>query len=117
MTVFGDGSQARCFTWVGDVVRVLADLATHRDAPGRIFNVGGTEETSIGELATNIRLLTNSSSEIVLIPYAEAYEAGFEDMQRRVPDVSRLGDFLGYRPSMPLTEMLKRIIEDMRSCG
>jgi len=74
-----------------------------------------TTAPSIGDLAKTIRLLTNSSSEIVLIPYAEAYEAGFEDMQRRIPDVSRLGDFLGYRPSMPLAEMLKRIVEDMRS--
>ena len=117
MTVFGDGSQTRCFTWVGDVVRTLADLATQPAAAGRVFNVGGTEEVSIANLAGLIRRLTNSSSDIAYVPYAEAYEAGFEDMRRRVPDVARIDELLGYHPSLPLEDMLTRIIEDMRRRG
>ena len=115
MTVFGDGTQRRCFCHVGDVVRGLADLMEHEDHYGEVFNIGSTEETSIMELAERIRARTGSSSEIVLVPYDEAYEEGFEDMQRRVPDLAKIGERIGWRPTRSLDDIIEDVIEDQRA--
>jgi UDP-glucose 4-epimerase len=111
LTVFGDGQQRRCFCDVSDVVLALVALAEHPGATGQVLNVGGTEEVTILELAQRIQEKTHSSSEIVLVPYGEAYEAGFEDMRRRIPDISKIRDLIGYRPSKSLDQSLDRVIE------
>jgi len=110
ITVYGDGTQSRCFGFVGDVVNAFTKLMDHPDAPGRVFNIGSTEEVSIGELAELVKVMTESKSEIVQIPYDEAYEAGFEDMPRRVPDTSRIRDLIGFRPTMTLEQILEKVI-------
>jgi UDP-glucose 4-epimerase len=112
--VYGDGTQRRSFTWVGDVVGALATLIQRPQAYGEVFNVGHTKEISIYDLARRIKALTGSASEIVCIPYDQAYEAGFEDMARRLPDISKLHHQIGYQPSLDLSEMLERIIADER---
>lgn len=110
ITVYGDGSQSRCFTYVGDVVGALIAVAEHPEAVGRVFNVGNDkEEITIGELARRVQQRTGSKSEIVQVPYDEAYEEGFEDMQRRVPDLSRLRELIGYEPAVHLDEILDRV--------
>jgi UDP-glucose 4-epimerase len=110
ITVFGDGSQTRCFAYVGDVVHALIKLMDHPDAVGQVFNIGSCEEISIGELAEMVKVLTGSASDIVLVPYREAYEEGFEDMPRRVPDITRITTMLGYRPSVNLETILRQVI-------
>jgi len=110
ITVYGDGRQSRCFTDVEDVVRATIGLAEEPRAVGEVFNVGGSEEITIGDLAQKVRRLTDSRSEIVFIPYEEAYEAGFEDMQRRVPDITKVSRLIGYCPQVGLDESLRRII-------
>jgi UDP-glucose 4-epimerase len=115
ITVFGDGRQTRSFTDVGDVVVGLVKLVAEPRAVGQVFNIGNNEEVSILELAKRIRAATDSNSEIVLIPYDEAYEAGFEDMPRRVPDLKKIGDLVGYQPTLSLDEILRRVIAHMRS--
>ncbi|MCP3958374.1 MAG: NAD-dependent epimerase/dehydratase family protein [bacterium] len=110
ITVYGDGTQRRSFTWIGDVVDALIRLVEHPEASGRVFNVGHTRDISIRELAELVIRLTGSSSEIVNVPYDEAYDPGFEDMPRRLPDISRIEALIGYRPSLDLPEMLRRII-------
>jgi len=114
ITVFGDGTQTRSFTYVGDVVCALAALVREPAAVGQVFNIGNTEEISIRELAERIKTLTASTSPIVTVPYDQAYEAGFEDMPRRVPDISRIGALIGYRPKVQLDEILTRVIEHFR---
>jgi UDP-glucose 4-epimerase len=111
LTVFGDGQQRRCFCDVSDVVGALIALAEHPDAVGRVFNVGGTEEVSILALAERVKAKTRSASEIVLVPYNDAYEEGFEDMHRRIPDISRAKALIGYAPTKTLDEILDRVIE------
>jgi UDP-glucose 4-epimerase len=111
LTVFGDGSQQRCFCDVRDVVQAIVGLAHHPAALGRVFNVGSEEEISILELAKKIKALTKSRSEIVHVPYAEAYAPGFEDMARRVPDISRVKALLGWSPRRPLSETLEAVRE------
>jgi UDP-glucose 4-epimerase len=106
MTVFGDGCQSRCFTHVNDAVGALIALAESPEANGEVYNVGSTEEIAILELARRIKEMTASASRIVLIPYAQAYKDGFEDMMRRVPDLNKIEDIIGYRPSMNLEEIL-----------
>src|SRR2546422_1417219 len=98
LTVFGDGTQSRSFTYVGDVVAALAALAAEPRAVGQVFNIGNTEEVTIRALAERVRVLAHSSSPIQLIPYDQAYEKGFEDMPRRVPDISRIRDLIGFAP-------------------
>jgi UDP-glucose 4-epimerase len=115
ITVYGDGTQRRSFTWVGDVVGALVSLIQHPGARGEVFNVGHTKDISIYELAVLVKEATGSQSEIVLVPYDRAYEAGFEDMQRRLPDLAKIQKLIGYRPSMDLPEMLARIIAFERS--
>jgi len=111
ITVFGDGTQSRCFGYVGDVVRGLMALMDHPDAPGKVFNVGATEEITILGLAERVKSLIGSSSPIVRIPYGEAYENGFDDMPRRVPDLSRIEALVGYRPTTTLNETIEHVIQ------
>jgi UDP-glucose 4-epimerase len=110
ITVFGDGTQSRCFTHVADVVGALVRVMDHPDSVGQVFNIGSTEEVTIGELAEVVKVLTGSRSEIVLVPYSEAYEAGFEDMPRRVPDLSKIGALIGYKPTHRLEQILQDVI-------
>lgn len=114
LTVFGDGNQTRAFTYVGDAVRALLDLPAHREAFGEVFNIGGGEEISIMDLARLVRERTGSSSEIVTLPYDEAYAPGFEDMQRRVPDIAKLHRVTGFTPSVSLPEIIDRVAEHYR---
>jgi UDP-glucose 4-epimerase len=114
ITVFGDGTQSRSFTYVGDVVRAMVALITEPRAVGQVFNIGNGEEITIGDLAAKIKKMTGSRSEIVMIPYDQAYEAGFEDMPRRVPDISRIKALVGYEPTVQLDETLHRVIEHFR---
>jgi UDP-glucose 4-epimerase len=114
ITVFGDGTQSRSFTYVGDVVRAMVALIDEPRAVGHVFNIGNGREISIGDLAALVKKLTGSSSEIVRIPYDQAYEAGFEDMPRRVPDIAKVRDLVGYEPTVELEEILTRVIEYFR---
>jgi UDP-glucose 4-epimerase len=114
ITVFGDGSQSRSFTYVGDVVRAVVALIDEPRAVGQVFNIGNGHEITIGSLAERIRELTGSRSEIVTIPYDQAYEAGFEDMPRRVPDISKVRALVGYSPSVELDEILERVIDHFK---
>jgi len=114
ITVFGDGTQSRSFTYVADVVDALIRLAGEPRAVGEVFNIGNTEEVSIQALAERVRALTGSRSPIQLIPYDEAYEAGFEDMPRRVPDISKIGALIGYQPRLSLDEIIRTVIEYIR---
>jgi UDP-glucose 4-epimerase len=108
--VYGDGTQRRSFTWVGDVVGAMLALIEHPKAYGEVFNIGHTKEISILDLARLVKTMTHSASEIVLVPYEEAYESGFEDMPRRAPDISKIQGLTGYQPVVDLPEMLARII-------
>ncbi|HEV3468944.1 MAG TPA: GDP-mannose 4,6-dehydratase [Pyrinomonadaceae bacterium] len=111
ITVYGDGTQTRCFGYVKDVVGALVALMDREEATGQVFNVGSNEEVSIMELARRVKELAGSDSEIVTVPYAEAYEEGFEDMPRRVPDISKVSALVGFRPAMPLDGILQSVIE------
>jgi UDP-glucose 4-epimerase len=111
ITVFGDGTQSRSFTYVGDVVRGMIGLVEHPKAVGEVFNIGNGHEISIRQLAEKIKGMTGSSSEIVTIPYDQAYEAGFEDMPRRVPDITKIRQLVGYEPRVQLDDILTRVID------
>ncbi|MPY90060.1 MAG: NAD-dependent epimerase/dehydratase family protein [Luteitalea sp.] len=111
ITVFGDGRQSRSFTYVGDVVRAILALVEHPGAVGGVFNIGNGQEISILDLARKVKTLTRSTSEIVTIPYEKAYEAGFEDMQRRVPDITKIRELVGYEPQVGLDEILAQVID------
>jgi UDP-glucose 4-epimerase len=115
ITVFGDGSQSRSFTYVGDVVRALMGLMNEPRAVGEVFNIGSQEEISIRDLAARVKALTGSTSTIECIPYEKAYEAGFEDMPRRIPDIAKIGSLIGFRPEVQLDEILQRVIEFVRT--
>ena len=110
LTVHGDGTQTRCFGYVGDVVTALMALIEHEGAVGQVFNIGSNEEISILNLARKIKELTGSKSEIVLVPYDQAYEEGFEDMPRRIPDVSKIRELIGFAPKMGLDGILREVI-------
>ncbi|MET0554330.1 MAG: GDP-mannose 4,6-dehydratase [Vicinamibacteria bacterium] len=111
ITVYGDGTQSRCFTYVGDVVNALISLVEHEGAVGQVFNVGNDQrEISILELAQKVKERTKSASEIKIVPYDQAYEAGFEDMPRRVPDLTKIRTLTGYEPKVDLDEILDRVI-------
>jgi len=114
ITVYGSGSQSRCFCDVRDVVEALAGLASHPEAAGQVYNIGSNEEVSIWELAERVKALTGSSSPLVSVPYSEAYAPGFEDMQRRVPDTSRIRALLGWQPRRSLDEILAAVIDYQR---
>jgi UDP-glucose 4-epimerase len=111
LTVFGEGSQRRCFCHVEDVVRALVDLFADDRSFGEIVNVGSQEEVSMIELARRVIEMTDSASSISLIPYEEAYEEGFEDMHRRVPDISKIEKLIGWRPSLSLDEIIADIAD------
>jgi len=106
LRVFGDGSQTRCFCHVRDTVRALMALAEQPRAVGQIVNIGTRESISIRGLAERVIARTGSSSPIVLVPYAEAYEPGFEDMQRRMPDTTRIHELTGWAPERSLDEII-----------
>jgi UDP-glucose 4-epimerase len=112
MTVYGDGLQRRCFTDVSDVVAALLKLSLAEEAVGQVINIGNdSQEISIMDLAKLVRKKTGSSSEIVLVPYAQAYEEGFEDMPRRIPDLTKIKKLIGYEPRIGLDGILDGIIE------
>jgi UDP-glucose 4-epimerase len=111
LTVFGDGTQTRCFCHVEDVVRGLVALMLLGDAAyGEVFNIGAQEEISMLSLADRVRALTGSESDVVLVPYDEAYEEGFEDMPRRVPDISKIEAAVGWTPTRTLNEILGDVV-------
>ncbi len=110
ITVYGDGKQSRCFAYVGDVVGALIELMEHPAAIGQVFNIGSNEEVTILELATRVKQLTNSTSEILCVPYDEAYDEGFEDMPRRVPNVSKVRALIGFHSTMTLDGIIQSVI-------
>ncbi len=110
ITVYGDGRQSRCFCHVMDVVPALARLALENDAVGKVFNIGSDQEVEILALAREVKRLAGSVSDIVLVPYDVAYAQGFEDMRRRVPDLSRISALIGFRPTRDLTSILESVI-------
>ncbi|HLY93893.1 MAG TPA: GDP-mannose 4,6-dehydratase [Gaiellaceae bacterium] len=110
ITVFGDGSQQRCFGHVFDVIGALEKLCLSDAAVGRVFNVGATDEITILGLAEKVKAMTGSTSTIELVPYDKAYEAGFEDMMRRIPDIGRVKECVGYQPTRNLDQILKDVI-------
>ena len=114
ITVFGDGTQSRSFTYVGDVVGALIKLAGEPRAVGEVFNIGNMGEVTIGDLAQKVKELTGSASPIQYIPYDQAYEEGFEDMPRRVPDISKLRELIGYEPTLGLDEIIRTVVEHVR---
>ena len=114
ITVHGDGTQSRSFTYVGDVVGALVKLMNEPRAIGQVYNLGNAEEITILDLAHRVRRLSNSPSEVILVPYEQAYEAGFEDMPRRVPDLRKIHDLIGYEPRVNLDEILTQVIEYFR---
>lgn len=109
ITVFGTGKQSRCFCYVGDAVEALARLVRNQTAVGEVFNIGSSEEITIEELAQRVRRLTGSRSEIIYVPYDKAYEEGFEDMVRRVPDLEKIGKLIGFRARTPLDDTIKLV--------
>jgi len=111
ITVYGSGKQSRCFCYVGDVVAALVKLMDADDSVGEVFNIGSNQEISILDLAKRVKDLTRSESEIVFVPYDEAYEEGFEDMPRRVPDTSKVNKLVGFKPEKRLDEILQKVIE------
>jgi UDP-glucose 4-epimerase len=110
ITVFGDGKQSRCFTWVGDAVNAVIELAAHGEAVGQVFNIGSENEITIADLAYLVKEKTGSKSPVVFVPYEKAYEEGFEDMPRRVPDISKINALVGFRPEMSLDGILQSVI-------
>src|ERR1700730_1908944 len=115
ITVYGNGQQSRAFGYVGGVVSALAELAHHPAAVGEVFNVGSTQEITMNDLAELVKKMTDSRSEIIHIPYDRAYEKGFEDMPRRVPDISKIHRLIGYRPSLDLEGILELIIASIHN--
>jgi len=111
ITVYGSGKQSRCFCYVGDVVGALVRLMDAEDSVGEVFNIGSNQEISILDLAKRVKELTDSDSEIVFVPYDEAYEEGFEDMPRRIPDTSKVNKLVGFKPEKRLDEILQAVID------
>jgi UDP-glucose 4-epimerase len=114
LTVFGDGTQQRAFTHVADVVAALLKLVVEPAAIGQVINIGNREEVTITRLAERIRELSGSTSAIKLVPYDEAYESGFEDMPRRVPDLAKIEQMIGYKTAHDLDEILIQVIDYFR---
>jgi len=115
ITVYGTGKQTRCFIHVKDVIDALIELIKKQEAVGEVFNIGSQEEISIEELAMQAIKYTNSSSKIKYIPYEQAYEEGFEDMQRRVPDITKIKTLIGFEPTYSLPEIIKDIIDYLKN--
>jgi UDP-glucose 4-epimerase len=114
ITVYGDGTQSRCFTHVNDVVRAFIGLMDYEAAYGNVFNIGNNVEITIGDLAKQVREMCSSRSEIVHIPYEKAYEHGFEDMPRRVPDLAKIKRSINWQPTIALPQVLADVIEHQR---
>jgi UDP-glucose 4-epimerase len=110
MTVYGDGSQSRCFGFVKDVVKALVALMERPEAVGEIYNIGASTEISILDLARRVKEITNSSSPIVLIPYDDAYETGYQDMPRRIPDTAKLRNLVGFAPTTGIDEIVDSVM-------
>ncbi|GAB4124390.1 MAG: SDR family NAD(P)-dependent oxidoreductase [Roseiflexaceae bacterium] len=110
LQVYGDGQQTRCFTYVGDVVRAVIGLLDHPAAVGQVFNIGNPEEVSIRTLAERVIDLSNSTAPIVSVPYEQAYEAGFEDMRRRVPSIEKIQALIGFQPTLDLNGILQTVL-------
>ena len=115
ITVFGSGTQSRSFGYVGDVVQGILALVADPRAVGDVFNLGNRSEITIRALAELVKTMTASDSDIVTVPYEQAYESGFEDMPRRVPDLTKVTDLVGYQPQVDLSEILAQIIEHHRA--
>jgi UDP-glucose 4-epimerase len=115
ITVYGEGTQRRCFMHVHDAVAALCKLSQTERAYGEVYNIGNTSEITIAELAANVREMTQSKSEIVRVPYDVAYEAGFEDMLRRIPSIEKIGEAIGWQPTLGLPQILNDVIADQRS--
>jgi UDP-glucose 4-epimerase len=115
ITVYGNGTQTRNFTYVSDVVSGILGLVDEPRAVGEIFNIGGDEEISINDLAARIKSLTNSASQIRHVSYDEAYQEGFEDMERRVPDISKIRSLIGYENRHDLDSILNKVVEYERT--
>jgi UDP-glucose 4-epimerase len=115
LMVYGDGQQTRCFTHVSDVVGALMKLIEYQGAVGEVYNIGSTQEVSILQLAERIKTLTDSPSAIKFLSYDQAYEEGFEDMQRRVPNIGKIQKLIGYQPTFTLDEILQSVIADTRT--
>ena len=115
ITVFGSGEQTRCFGHVNDVVGALIGLMNSTEAEGQVLNVGARGEISINDLALRIIELTGSTSEIIRIPYDQAYEVGFEDMQRRRPDIKKVNALLGWEPTHDLNDIINDVAADLKS--
>jgi UDP-glucose 4-epimerase len=116
ITVFGDGTQSRSFTYVGDVVDALVRLTGEPKAVGDVFNIGSTSEVTMQDLAERVKKMTKSVSPIVNVPYDVAYEAGFEDMPRRVPDITKIQSLVGFAPKMELEDIIRSVVEHVRQC-
>jgi UDP-glucose 4-epimerase len=108
--VHGDGTQTRSFTWVGDVVSALIGLARHPHTCGHVFNVGNGAEISIRDLASKVKAKTGSASPIAFVPYNQVFDDSFEDMPRRVPDITKIQEFIGYRPTVHLDEIIEHVV-------
>lgn len=115
ITVYGTGQQSRCFAHVNDIVESIVRLLKTPEAVGQIFNIGSDQEITINELARFVKEVTGSDSVIEKIPYDDAYSSGFEDMQRRMPNISKLEKYIGYRPSTPLSKIVDDLIVEKRS--
>lgn len=111
MTVYGSGKQSRCFLCVKDVVDALIKLMNNKDAVGNVFNVGSQEEITMEDLAKKVISITKSKSKIIYIPYDKAYEEGFEDMQRRVPDTTKVNKVIGFKPTVDLESIIQSVVE------
>ena len=117
ITVYGDGTQSRSFTDVEDVVRATVALSLHPKAGGEVFNVGNGQEVTIRALAERVKVLSESPSPIIQVPYEQAYQPGYEDLQRRVPNIRKARALVGYEPRVGLDQILTRIIAHMRATG
>jgi UDP-glucose 4-epimerase len=110
ITIHGDGSQTRSFTWVGDVVWAMQALINEPRAAGQVFNIGNGEEISIRDLALKVREMTDSKSDLVFTPYERVFDNSFEDMPRRVPDIGKLRRLIGYEPRVQLNGIIESVI-------
>ena len=115
LTVYGDGSQTRCFCHVHDVIQAIYKVSQEDKALGQVYNIGTDEEVSIMELARRVISITGSSSTIEVIPYSEAYEEGFEDMLKRRPDLAKITDLIGYKPIRDLEQIIKDVVQYEKS--
>jgi len=115
ITVYGDGTQSRSFTYVGDAVRAITDLMDCPRAIGEVFNVGNGEEVTILHLAQRVKAMTDSSSEIRVIPFEQVYGKDFEDMEFRTPDITKIHEAIGYTPTVDLNGILERVIDHFRA--